>query len=330
MHYITISIFIVLFSVSSLAQNTFKNGIISSSSSNKSKINTIMIEDGRKGYEFNNRNVKDSRAFKIVEHQGKRAALFKLTLDMKGAEGDWFRNNKPGNAQRFEFGETKENAQKFNQEIWTRISIFIPKGTISKTQTTLFDLKEIRNNQTFGPILNLAISDEGQGSILKMKHQFEKNECIIGKEGNSNNSFCDKTDLNIIIGDIENFTGEWFDFISRAVWSNKPNGEYDAWINNNKIIGYRGNTSYGADKIRFKFGLYRINLNKVKNPKDIQIYFSNVGTSYNCKNLKINYCKKLEETKSIRGYPNAKHFFRYKVNEKTNFINSGGKVLKTF
>ena len=47
---------------------------------------------------------------------------------MKGAEGDWFRNNKPGNAQRFEFGETKENAQKFNQEIWTRISIFIPKG----------------------------------------------------------------------------------------------------------------------------------------------------------------------------------------------------------
>ena len=87
-----------------------------------------MIEDGRKGYEFNNRNVKDSRAFKIVEHQGKRAALFKLTLDMKGAEGDWFRNNKPGNAQRFEFGETKENAQKFNQEIWTRMSIFIPKG----------------------------------------------------------------------------------------------------------------------------------------------------------------------------------------------------------
>ena len=40
MHYITISIFIVLFSVSSLAQTTFKNGIISSSSSNKSKINT--------------------------------------------------------------------------------------------------------------------------------------------------------------------------------------------------------------------------------------------------------------------------------------------------
>ena len=51
-----------------------------------------------------------------------------------------------------------------------------------------------------------------------MKHQFEKNECIIGKEGNSNNSFCDKTELNLIIGDIENFTGKWFDFVSRAVW----------------------------------------------------------------------------------------------------------------
>lgn len=295
-------------------------------------INQIMIADGRSGYKFVERNISKRKAFKVVEHEGKVAAEFKLSVDMGGARDDWYRNGVSGYGQRFEYGERKETAQRFNKEIWTRMVFWLPTGTVSKEQTTLFDLKEIRNNQTFGPLLNLAIRDEGlgDGTELKIKHNFEQNDCIIGRDGDGENSFCDKTDTNVSLGPIKNYTGKWVEFVSRAVWSNNHDGIYDAWIDGKKIIGYRGNTSFGADRVAFKFGLYRIKLNATKNPEDIKIYFTNVGTANTCEELEISICGSLNKSLSVLGYPNARGVNRFKITQKTDFINGGGRVLKRF
>jgi hypothetical protein len=293
-------------------------------------IQQIMHADARSGYKFTERNVAKRKAFKMVQHEGFPAARIKLSIDMGGARDDWFRDGIAGYGQRFEYGQTKQRAHNFNKEIWTRIVFWLPQDTSSFGQTTLFDLKEIRNNQTFGPLLNLAIRDEGKGSILKIKHNFESNDCIIGRDGSGENSFCDKTDVNLIIGPIKKYTGRWVEFASRSVWSNESDGAYDAWIDNKKIIGHRGNTSFGADRIAFKFGLYRIGLNKSKNPKDISIYFSKVATAKSCKGVGIANCDKLMKSLDVVGNPGASRVFRVYVKQKTEFLEAGGFVLKKF
>lgn len=293
-------------------------------------ISQIIVSKDKGAYKFVERNVSKRKAFAMVQHDGRPAARIKLSTEMGGARDDWYRDGISGYGQRFEYGERKERAQKFNSEIWTTVKFWLPKDTVSKEQATILDFKEIRNGQTFGPLLNLAIRDDGDGSILKIKHQFEGNDCIIGRDGAGENSFCDKIDLNLTIGPIKNFTGRWVSFVSRAIWSNDENGAYDAWIDGRKVMGYRGNTSFGADRVAFKFGLYRIGLNKIVDPKDITIYFSNVGTAGTCEELVVQNCAALSKTINTLGYPNAPRIFRYKVNQKTEFLESGGTVLKYF
>lgn len=104
----------------------------------------------------------------MVQHEGFLAARIQLSIDMGGARDDWIRDGIAGYGQRFEYGQTKQRAHNFNKEIWTRIVFWLPENTSLFEQTTLFDLKEIRNNQIFGPLLNLAIRDDGRGSILKI------------------------------------------------------------------------------------------------------------------------------------------------------------------
>jgi len=293
-------------------------------------INQIIISKNKGAYKFVERNVSKRKAFKMVQHDGRPAARINLSTEMGGARDDWYRDGVSGYGQRFEYGERKAKAQIFNNEIWTRIEFWLPSETVSTEQTTIFDLKEIRNSQTFGPLLNLAIRDDGQGSVLKIKHNFEGNDCIIGRDGAGENSFCDKIDLNLTIGPIKNFTGRWVSFVSRAIWSNDKNGVYDAWIDGKKVIGYRGNTSFGADRVAFKFGLYRIGLNKIADPKDITIYFSQVGTADTCEELELQNCANLEKTIETLGYPNAPRIFRTNIKQKSDFLESGGTVLKYF
>ena len=293
-------------------------------------IQQIMYADARSGYKFVERNVPKRDAFKMVQYEGFPAARIQLSIDMGGARDDWIRDGISGYGQRFEYGQTKQRAHNFNKEIWTRIVFWLPENTRSFEQTTLFDLKEIRNNQTFGPLLNLAIRDDGRGSVLKIKHNFEKNDCIIGRDGSGENSFCDKTDVNLTIGPIKKYTGRWVEFSSRSIWSNESDGAYDAWIDNKKIIGHRGNTSFGADRIAFKFGLYRIGLNKFKNPEDVRIYFSKVGTAKSCKTVGIENCDKLMKSLDVVGTPGASRVFRTDVKQKTEFLEAGGVVLKKF
>lgn len=289
-------------------------------------IGQILMADSKYGNIFVERNVAKSKAFKMVEHQGEVAARIHLSTSMGGARDDWYRNGVGGFGQRFEYGQRKETAQRFNKEIWTRIVFWLPEGTVADAPATIFDLKEIRNNQTFGPLLNLSVRGEG----LSIKHQFKENDCIIGRDGNGENSFCDKTDTMVFLGGTQRYTGRWVEYVSRAVWSNDTDGIYDAWIDGRKVIGYRGNTSFGADRIAFKFGLYRIRMNEVNTVRDLEIYFSKVGTASTCETLEITNCGLLYKTQNVMGYPSATKVFEFEINQKTDFINSGGRVLKRF
>ena len=289
-------------------------------------INQIMVADGRSGYKFVERNVAKNKAFKIIEHEGEIAARIHLSTSMGGARDDWYRNGVGGYGQRFEYGERKETAQRFNKEIWTRIVFWLPEETVADAPATIFDLKEIRNNQTFGPVLHLSVRGEG----LTIKHQFKENDCIIGRDGDGENSFCDKTDTMVFMGGTQRYTGRWVEYVSRSVWSNDTDGIYDAWIDGKKVIGYRGNTSFGADRIAFKFGLYRIRMNEFNTVRDLEIYFSKVGTASTCETLEITNCESLYKTQNVMGYPSATKVFEFKMKQKTDFINGGGRVLKRF
>jgi hypothetical protein len=326
-------VFALMLSVTSMigtaAAKNWNIGKKQEPSNGTSDIKQIIIGDMGKGYEFDGRNVTSKGALKILKHQGMLAAKFHLSLSMGGGDGDWRRGNIKGYAQRFEYGEKQKDSQKLNKEIWTRLLFWLPKETIAKNQVTLFDLKDVNDNQTFGPFLNLALTDEGQGTILKIKHNFEKNDCIIGRDGKMENAFCDKVDVNVIFGPVENFTGKWVDFVSRAVWTNTKQGAYDAWLDGKKVFGYRGKTAIG-DGVRFKFGLYRIKLNKTKNPNDVTIYISKAGTASACQKLEINNCEALRQTQDETGYPGALRVFRVNSDEKRKFIAKGGKVLRTF
>lgn len=187
-------IFMFLFSIALIGcmpseDITIDTQIIDGDQLPNQNINQIIISKNKGAYEFVERNVSKRKAFTMVQHDGRPAARINLSTEMGGARDDWYRDGVGGYGQRFEYGERKEKAQIFNKEIWTRLEFWLPIDTLSTEQTTIFDLKEIRNGQTFGPLLNLAIRDDGEGSILKIKHQFEGNDCIIGRDGAGENSF---------------------------------------------------------------------------------------------------------------------------------------------
>lgn len=297
-------------------------------------IKQIMIGDAKNGYEFNDRNVSKKNSLHFVLHQGMPSAKITLHKSMKGHKDDWYRSGEEGFAQRFEYGENKRKAQVLNKEIWTRLLFWLPKNTILEPNgqsVTLFDLKEVSENQTYGPVMALEVKNEWSGTVIKMKHHFEKNDCIIGSDGKDdlgNNSFCDKIDANVIIGPISKFTMRWVEFVSHAIWSGENSGRYNAWIDGEKIMGYHGPTISIADKVAFKFGVYRRGLNKKSNPNDFEIYYSKVGTGNKCEILGSNYCDKIKKSLELIGYPNIQKIERYESNEKTDFIKGGGTVLR--
>ena len=120
----------------------------------------------------------------------------------------------------------------------------------------------------------------------------------------------------------------WVEFVSHAIWSGENSGRYNAWIDGEKIMGYHGPTISIADKVAFKFGVYRRGLNKKSNPNDFEIYYSKVGTGNKCEILGSNYCDKIKKSLELRGYPNIQKIERYESNEKTDFIKGGGTVLR--
>ncbi|SFM07782.1 heparin lyase I family protein [Shimia aestuarii] len=281
------------------------------------------------GFRFGGRNVPKQKALRMVMHEGRPAAEITMSVSMKGHKDDWYSRGQEGYAQRFEFGQHSKSGQRIGRETWTHMLLWLPNGTVSREHTWLFDFKDNRRGQTFGQLVGLGLSDDGGGTALKLTHRFEDYDCIVGSERNgTSNSYCDWTDTNILLGPLRRFTGRWVQVVVRAVWDDGQRGAFDFWIDGKKVVGYRGDTSKKASNIPFKFGVYRIKLNRYRNPKDVRAYFSAVGTAPTCKKLGLSNCEVYESTIGKLGYFNAQRVFRHRSNEKSDFIARGGRVIK--
>ncbi len=292
-------------------------------------IKQVLIGEGKGQYEFNPRNVSQKQAFRMVQHEGRIAAEITLSKSMSGHKDDWNRGGRPGYAQRFEYGQKKNSATKRGRTVWTHMLFWLPPGTTSDQTTHLFDLKEVRNGKTFGPLVSFSVRNDGGGSAIKLTHRFDKFDCVDGIDtSGTKNSFCDTTDTNVIFGPVSRFSGRWVQVVLRVVWDGPSKGVFDMWLDGRKVVGYQGNTAHSADSVRFKFGVYRLKLNSSNNPPDFRAYFSYVGNASSCSRLGLSTCAAMEAQKGPTGYTNVSRVFRVNSKGKSDFIASGGRVLK--
>ena len=287
-------------------QTTNSNKSTSNNNINVSEIKNIIIGDANNKYEFKTRNLPIKNVLRILKHDGMLSARLRLSKSMKGHKDDRYRSGQEGHVQRSEYASSKK--QVLNKEVWTRLMFWLPENTDLEPNgqtVSMFDIKERLKGQTYGPMVALQVRNRWNGTILKIKHSFEKNDCIKGdNSGGGDNSFCDKIETDVIIGPISKFVGRWVEFVSHAIWSGDKTGRYNSWLDGEKIIGYHGPTVAMADKMAFKFGVYRINLNRYKNANDFEVFYSKVGTANKCEKLKSIHCSKIKKSLEVVGYQN--------------------------
>lgn len=108
--------------------------------------------------------------------------------------------------------------------------------------------------------------------------------------------------------------------------SGDKTGRYNSWLDGEKIMGYQGPTIAIADKVVFKFGVYRINLNRHKNPNDFEVFYLKVGTANKCEKLKSIHCSKIKKSLEVVGYQNVLKVEWHEVKSKTNFLKCGRSI----
>jgi hypothetical protein len=276
----------------------------------------ILIGDAVGRYEPNQRNITADNAFSLVELEGRTAGRFSLSLDDGGHPGDWQRNGRPGYGQRVEFGEPPARSQRLGRDYWTHASIYIPRGTTSRDQTSLMNWKEVIGNGTRGSLHTLGIRRDSGVVSLKFNHVMnEPWRCVdmIDAAGEGN-SACEGNDVSVIMGPIGRFTGRWLDVVTMANWANDGTGEFHMWIDGRKMMGLTGNTSQDAEAIQFKFGAYRIGLNEGPSPREMTVYYSDVGSAGECETVVASRCTQYEAERSVMGYPGAQTAYTYTGN----------------
>ena len=276
----------------------------------------------KRGFEYDTRNVSQSDALQIVEHQGRLSAKITLSKSMAGHPDDW--NRVEMQAQRFEYAEPRPGTRVGN-EVWYLLSFWLPNNLQVDETSHLCDFKEFRGGQTYGPLVSFSLKNDGIGPSLKLTHKFADYNCVVGEDINgTSNSYCNWTDTNVDFGALSKFQNRWVTVVFRAKWD-PVYGEFDTWIDGQKVIGYRGNTSYSADAVRFKYGLYRIKLNNSR-VNTQTVYFSNAAIGSSCNNIGLPSCDEYISTIGTEGYQNTRRLFTYRSNEMSRFLRRGGVV----
>ena len=86
------------------------------------------------------------------------------------------------------------------------------------------------------------------------------------------------------IYDIDKIRGKWTKIIFHVKWASEIDGSsadgfYKVYVNDELLYEYSGNTvsSYGVDEMRFIYGIYRFDLNKLNEKPPTQImYYTNI------------------------------------------------------
>ena len=81
------------------------------------------------------------------------------------------------------------------------------------------------------------------------------------------------------------YKDRWIMLVMNVKWA-ETDGFVGIWMNGSQVINYNGSLPVKeADAVRFKFGPYRIDLDKDKTLPDVDVHFTGVGRAGTCDKL---------------------------------------------
>lgn len=235
-------------------------------------------------------NVNPKHPIKLSNHKGENAIAFHISAKDAGGIGDWNRFGVPGHAQRLQFIEN-DGGIALNEEMWYRIGFYLSEdysqvqnGQMMENAISFFDFKHLLNcNEITHQLANIAY--RGGRFELYLADTINYDRCKSNEQ--SGNGFCRGAMRVFDLG--PSYKGEWVHVIMNVKFSDSE-GYFRMWFNGQQVVNFEGGFPLGeADAVRFKFGPYRIKMDKDTERNlsvpDMKVHYSGVGRADNCERL---------------------------------------------
>ncbi|MBL6606283.1 MAG: heparin lyase I family protein [Alphaproteobacteria bacterium] len=223
-------------------------------------------------------NVEAKDSVTISSLKGENTIRIRYGPDVVGAAGDWQRFGESGYAQRLQFFENDGGLEK-DKEMWYRLGFYIPKDyKTSWHSLSFFDFKHVKDCADIdAPIVSMNLRPEGLNVFLTKS--FDYANCVRSEV----TSHCNKEEFVISFG--QGHQDKWIMLVMNVKWS-ETDGFFRMWMNGSQVINYAGGFLLReADAVRFKFGPYRIGLDKERNIPAVDIHYTGVGRAKTCDKL---------------------------------------------
>ena len=223
-------------------------------------------------------NVRAKNSVTLEDFKGEHSIRLRFKPGDIGGPGDWRRFGEPGYAQRLQFFENDGGIQT-GEEMWYRVGFYIPKDYFTSGHAlSFFDFKPVKDCADIeAPVVSMNLRPEGLNAYIAGRYYYDK--CV----KNDVTKQCDKEEYVFEFG--RGYKDQWIMLVMNVKWAEKD-GFVKIWMNGNQVINFKGNLPVKeAEAVRFKFGPYRIDLDKDKTLPNVDIRYSGVGRAKTCEKL---------------------------------------------
>lgn len=299
----------------------------------------ILVGDQIETYFPHGRNVPGA-PLRIVQHAGRNALNVKLRISDGGGVGDWDRDGQPGSAQRIEFGpDANRFAQEYDTGYWMRVSVYIPEDFEVDNRLTLSDFKS-KDGSALSYLHTLQFQRWGNEVVLALDTYADAHDLkcfdILDLAGNQGAECQGSHTVYLLAGSTVPLPlGQWMDVVMFSKLGN-PDGEFHIWLNGEKKLGIKGNTSHWFKQVSWKAGFYRNGMQEPGNKQptqDLNAYISHIGASKDCKKLEIPgpLCSTMETQRGDETSADYQKIFTQDAKRvEDGLVPRGWKILKSY
>lgn len=223
-------------------------------------------------------NVKARNSVTLEKFKGEDSIRLRFKAGDVGGPGDWRRFGQPGYAQRLQFLENDGGVEK-GKQMWYRVGFYIPKEYFTNGHAiSFFDFKPVKDCADIeAPVVAINFRPEGLNAYIAGEYDYKT--CV----KNDVTRQCNKKEYVFEFG--RGYKDQWIMLVMNVKWA-ETDGFVKIWMNGRQVINYKGNLPVReADAVRFKFGPYRIDLDKDKTLPDVDIRFAGIGRAKTCEKL---------------------------------------------
>ena len=223
-------------------------------------------------------NVRAENSVTLEKFKGENSIRLRFSPGDVGGPGDWRRFGQPGYAQRLQFFENDGGVEK-GKQMWYRIGFYIPKDYFTNGHAlSFFDFKPVKDCADIeAPVVSMNLRPEGLNAYIAGRYYYDN--CV----RNDVTKQCNKEEYVFEFG--RGYKDQWIMLVMNVKWA-ETDGFVKIWMNGSQVINYNGSLPVKeADAVRFKFGPYRIDLDKDKTLPDVDIHFTGVGRARTCDKL---------------------------------------------